>query len=160
MNLLDLPVLPVDRDSAVVSNIIIETYAKERKEATTPEQLFAFIKKWKAIWLLQPGPAMSDAPPDSILGQAREPIRPEVFKLVNGEFDAEKVLAYLASDPEPVDTDEYKIACNLAVPCQGMLALTLATHFRVNIDIGFVRLYLDTYPEFDNIGRPFNHIEL
>ena len=151
----DLPIELPHRDEAASTDTIMDTFVQERLACKNSHQLRAFVKKWRAIWLLAPGSRMKDAPKRSIIQQARAPLSLEEKLLLTGSFDAKYILRCLASkDGAGIDynSKNARIAGHLAIPCPALCASQLASHYKVGSDLGFVRLYADTYPALDDIG--------
>jgi hypothetical protein len=136
--LLDLPVLPRDRDSAVVTNVIMGAYVTERKAVTTLTELTLFVGRWKPIWELAcplkpdmrtgPVPTVTEA----VLGHFLEMINPK-YQL-HGEV-----------------TPDQQSAMNILLPPAALQAFILCRKYLCDgdADIGFVRLFLDPYPEHE-----------
>ena len=130
ITLLDLPVLPPDRDTACGTSIIQETYLQERDAIKTVEELEAHLKRWENLFLLEPEP------------EVEFPLK-----------DLEKTLALLLQCRENVETElnfdtiEAKEVACIMIPAALMRAFLLAQHYIVGHDLAMVRLYLDPYPE-------------
>lgn len=137
--LLDLPVLPEDRDEACETHVILDAFMDECRAVKTVDDLTNFINRWSSMWLLN----------NSMV----HPITSDIErKIVTLDFDKEKVLNLLIrilarEDDFDFTDDAVGIACTIAVPVQSVVALMLAKKFGVDTDLGFVRLYLDPYPE-------------
>ena len=157
--LLDLPILPEDRDEAAQTDHVLGTFVKERGTLIHPSQLRSFVRKWSAIWLLCAGPHPASAPPGCVLARARSSLSKYTRMLLEGHYDAKRVFRFLNhKDSDPlVETDsrDFRIAGYLAMPPPMMLAWSLANSYGAGTDIGFVRLYLDTYSWLNDKGRPF-----
>jgi hypothetical protein len=139
--LLDLPVLPEYRDTC--EDVVKEAYLAEREAIQTVEELVAFVRKWRNVWLLK-SPILEE-----------EELRPELQDLLALDFDAEKVLYWLKRKAEevpfPYETDvNVRIMAHIAIPIALLNASSLARHYGVGTDLGLVRLYLDPYPEHEN----------
>lgn len=131
--LLDLPVLPKDRDWAGGTEVIIDTFIEERNSIKNVDDLLAFVEKWNNIWLLN------------------DEITQEEYDIVDGAFDPylifDCVMKILRKE-EIKDVDSnVRIAMNICIPHSAMRAMLLAKKYGVGTDLGFVRLYLDPYPE-------------
>ena len=136
ITLLDLPVLPKDRDNACGTCTILETYIKERDSINNSDELVEFVKRWKNIWLL------------------RKERTSEENDLSESKFDAVSVfelLIRMRNKEDGFDYDQYntRIAANIAVPPSSLDAFLFSKQFEVGSDLGFIRLYLDTYPEHE-----------
>lgn len=137
--LLDLPILPRDRDSACGSSIIEDTYLKELGEIQNIEQLKEFIVRWRNLWMLD-NTKVSD----------------EIEQLLGNNFDHQAVLEFLArkkDDKLSFDDMSVRIMTNLAVPHTLLQAFSIANYWGVGTDLAMVRLYLDPYPELDDCLR-------
>ena len=148
ITLLDLPVKPKDRDAAGGTDIIRNKYVSSRKGCKTVIGLKRHVTKWRNMWLLS---AVSDAA-RALSAQW----------LVDAQPDWEKVLYFLRL-PKDRQVEELKLADNdtpltlvaraaldIFLPPASLHAELLAQHFIVGSDLGFVRLYLDPYPELEN----------
>jgi hypothetical protein len=158
-SLLDLPVLPIDRDDACGTSRIIRTYVHERKLLTKSDQLDGFINRWKSVWLLSAGTYPERIPVKHIINSCREPIDSEVYNLFDGNYDLDKVFDYVKNstcpDNDNIDDINFLVSCQISIPWPFLKVSFLCRYFIVCTDIGFVRLFLDTYPEYINEGRPF-----
>ena len=158
-NLLDLPVLPFDRDGAAATDRIVETFTAERKQISEPSQIQTFVNRWKAIWLLSSGTAFPDAAENTLVYMCRQPLAKEIIDLVEGRYDADKVFEYLSTldTIKEIDPNNHNLSltCSMVLPEPALSATFMAHNYGVGNDLGFVRLFLDTYPELENEGRPF-----
>ncbi len=153
--LLDLPVLPHDRDSAAATDYVIKTFVAERSAIPGPAAIRPFVRRWRSAWLLQSG---MSGPPGTWVHWAHEPLDPYDRRLLEGDFDAKKIWAVLQSEghgPESkgqvdLNSANTRIAAGLMIPVPLMLASQLAHDYGVGHDLGLVRLYLDTYPQHSN----------
>ncbi len=155
-SLLGLPVLPFDRDSAAASDEVMNGFLNDRKNISRTSELKEFINKWRPIWLLSPGPIPEVENPEALVSVCRRPIDEAALKLIQHQYDADLLMSYLG-DPDGCDkeTETFEILCHLMIPVPSLNAFQLSNNYGVGPDLGFVRLYLDTYPEFENEGRPF-----
>lgn len=154
--LTDLPMALPQRDLAAVSDVILDTFVQERKACQNSHQLRNFVKKWRAMWLLAPGSRMPNAQANSVIQKARLPPTLEEKLLLTGSYDGKYVLRVLASeDGAGIDYNckNARIAGCLAIPSPALHASMLASAYGVCSDLGFVRLYMDTYPGLDDFGR-------
>ncbi|MFA6234400.1 MAG: hypothetical protein WC824_09510 [Bacteroidota bacterium] len=128
--LLDLPVLPPDRDTACATSFIQDVYICERGSLTNAEELQGFIQRWKPLFLLEPDPSCQ-------------------VPLENPEriFEIMQKLKTKSDEDLDFESDEVKEAMNVMMPPALMKAFFLARHFLVGHDIAMVRLYLDPHPE-------------
>lgn len=159
-SLLSLPVLPTNRDKAARTDRILESFVHERKAATASGELAPFIERWKNVWQLQAGDTAKDAPENSYAGSARQGVHPAAQRLLMGDYNKDKVLEVSRSSKDapssiPADDPDYEVACHLMLPLPLMNAHFLARHYGVCSDLAMVRIYLDTYPELKDEGRPF-----
>lgn len=159
-NLLSLPILPFERDMSAATSYILDSFVRERKAITRPEQLRPFIKRWRSMWLLSSGYAMADAKPGSYVAEARKSLASEEVLLLNGKFDAKRVFGFLTAPDELLrhvrrSDRDLRVAGSIALPRSSLIAFRLADYYLQDTDIGFVRLYLDTYPHLQDEGRPF-----
>lgn len=139
ITLLDLPVLPVDRDFACGTNLVHEAYLKNRKAIASVSDLRVHLAKWRNLWLL---------------GLNREEV-PEPVSLTDDQ--CELIVKWLSvplaeqpalnRDPLPLEVRIW--ACVMA-PGPLVRAFEVAHHYKVGSDLGLVRLYLDPYPELDD----------
>jgi len=140
VTLLDLPVLPVDRDSAAGTSVIIDTFLKERNEVKDLTQLLDFTKRWKNIWLLI------------------ERVSREEYDIVDGNFDYstfDLFMKMISKEDGNLDINDnnVRVAMSMCVPHASLRALMLAKEYGVGSDLGFVRLFLDPYPEHQDALR-------
>jgi len=152
----DLPMRIPHRDTAAVHSTIIKTFVHERMDCKNCHQLRNFVKKWRAMWLLSPGSKMKDAPKNSIIQRARHPLGLEERALLTGSYDGKYVLRCLMSkDGVGIDfkSKNARIAGHIAMPRPSLHAFELAEAYGVGSDLGFIRLYADTYPALDDVGR-------
>lgn len=154
-NLLDLPVLPFDRDEAVGTNKIITEFIKMRKMISSTTELRDFIDFWKPIWLLTPGTFTEHKPNSFIAAACQYSLDEAVLKLLRHEYDADEIVKNIHNPDGCSEKEFFGLLCNLNLPIPGLLAFQFATAYGVGSDIGFVRLYLDTYPDLEGEGRPF-----
>ncbi len=135
--LLDLPVLPTNRDAAGGTDMIVDAFSTERKAISNLEELTAFVQRWTPIWKLfcpfQPDLTVRPVP------LVNEKVL-EWFKIFGaegyrGEFDR-------------VDANQIS-AMDILCPPLTLPAFDLAEQFGVGSDLGFVRLFLDPYPEYE-----------
>jgi hypothetical protein len=157
-SLLDLPVLPIDRDAAVGTGRITTSFVHERKSITDAKSLKAFIERWKPIWLLQAGP-YPETTENNYVNEFRGPVPEAAVMLVNHDYDADKLLESLKAEQPDTESDHFDMMCALALPAPALAAFLLSKEYMVGDDIIFVRLFLDTYPEFADEGRPFKKTE-
>lgn len=158
-NLLDLPILPLDRDNACGTNEIISRFVDMRKKISSTTELRDFINFWKPIWLLEPGPFPEPKPnSNSFVDLCRKPLDKTVLQLLRHEYDADKIVKYIHNAEECIEKDFFGLLCNLNLPTPGLLAFQFAEEYSVGSDLGFVRLYLDTYPDLEDEGRPFQTV--
>ena len=136
--LLDLPVLPEDRDEAGATSIVQDAYIKESLAIATVEDLRAFTNRWANIWLLA--------------GKQSQELRPEEKALASGEYVAEELLAETfrcrcrIPDAKPDDNPLWNsLAMFLIMPEAMIKAFQLSTHYNVGHDLALVRLYLDPH---------------
>jgi hypothetical protein len=145
-NLLDLPILLHDRDQACGSSEILDSFLSELDAAKTVEKLKAFLAKWQNMWLLS-------HPLDDSLND----LEPEEQKLLTGNFDHDIILSWLQRKEEdklPYDEDEnVRIMAHISMPTPTLWAFMLAKHYGVGVDLGFVRYFLDPYPELEHACR-------
>ena len=140
--LLDLPVLPKLRDS--FGDEIQTAYLAERDAVQSAEELVAFVRRWRNVWLLR-----------CPLDEERE-LPPELQDLLALDFDAEAVFNGLKKKDTtdlPFEDLAVRIMAHIAIPVTLLDAYTLADHYGVGTDLGMVRLYLDGYPEHENALR-------
>jgi hypothetical protein len=137
--LLDLPVLPEDRDEACETHVILDAYTSECKAIKTVDDLTNFVNRWSNMWRLT--------------NEHFHPVTSSIENdIVNLNFDKEKVLGFVIRVGERDDNLDFddvnvSIACTIVAPVQSIMAFLLAKKFGVDTDLGFVRLYLDPYPE-------------
>jgi hypothetical protein len=142
ISILDLPVVPKDRDGACETDTISSTFLLERNSVDTVEKFIQFINRWKNLWLIRNERTSQE---EKDISELRFNVQP-VFELF-----------ILAKDSKEIDlrSDDARITMNIVVPPAVLTAFIIAKHFGVGIDLAFVRLYLDPYPEFDNVLRCF-----
>lgn len=141
--LLDLPVLPHNRDDACGTDIIEETYIAERDKVSSEGELWAHIKRWRNVWLLE-----CPIRPRKLL--------PEEIKLLWLDFDSTEVFKWLHKKKEndlPFDNETVKIMMHIAIPFPLLDASLFARHYGVGCDLAMVRMYLDPFKEFENYLR-------
>jgi len=139
--LLDLPVLPYDRDS--FSDDIGETYSKDVSDIKSAQDLKNHIEKWRNLWLLR-SPKFDDIDTWSQL-------QPDELKLLNFDFDFNEVCSFLERKDEdglPFENENVRIMANIVCPKSLLQATILADKYGVCTDLAMVRLYLDPYPEY------------
>ena len=121
------------------------------KEAS---QVRPFVKRWRNLWLLRPGPAVFTTSKGSWLDRVNEPLSRDEKVLLTGRYNAKKLLALVNQQPaeEPLHFDprvlEWRLAGHLCIPRPLLYAFSLAQKYGVGSDLGLVRLYLDSYPKF------------
>jgi len=143
--LLDLPVIPFDRDRAAATNEIVESYLNELNQVQTEDALHAFIQKWRSVWLLKSHLPDAD----------NELMEDEVF-LLEGKFDLAKVLRHLAQrkeDSHDFEDPNVRVMAHLAVPRALLQASIGSSKFDVGMDLILVRLFLDPYKEYEDCCR-------
>lgn len=141
--LLDLPVLPLDRDSAGYTEIVSETYVAERMSIFTLEDLTAFVTRWKAAWeLVCPlKPELKSGP----MPVASDEILRLLFIMSAKDFAG-------PIDPQNLD---HVMTMNLILPPAFILPHQLAVTYGVSTDLSFVRAFLDPYPELEEELRGY-----
>ena len=153
-SLLDLPVVPYHRDTAARTQVVQGAYLRERRALRNPNELRPFIRRWQNMWLLRPGNVWRTAQLGSMLYDAAAPLLWSERAMLEGHFDAQKVLAYLLQQPNegPLrcnpDERDWQICGHLCIPGPMLHAFKVSSYFGVGHDLGLVRLYLDSYPEF------------
>lgn len=140
VTLLDLPVVPPQRDLAAIADLVKTAYLSENKGIQTAEAWTKFIERWTNLWLL--------------------PNKPGLPAVLRGDYDMEEALAILqrlyAKDDSVVPAGgeepsiEYLAAVDIVLPEALLRAEMLAHHYGVGTDLALVRLYLDPYPEHEN----------
>src|SRR3972149_5467299 len=139
--LLDLPILPYDRDS--FSDDINEAYINDVESIDTEFDLRNHVHKWRSLWLLK-------NPND------KRVLSVEEQKLLSLEFNFDEVIQFLKRRKEdglPFDQESVRIMTHLLMPAPLLQAFMLASHFGVCTDLAMVRLYLDQHPEFEECCR-------
>jgi len=140
ITLLDLPVLPKDRDFAAGTSIIMDAFISDRDSVKNHYQLCQFIEKWRNIWLLNK---------EAVEKYTTQ----EEFDIVSLNFDMDVVFnsfvrMLMKDDNLDFEDRNVIIAMNLCIPNACILVFKLSNHYGVGNDLGFVRLFLDPYPEF------------
>lgn len=139
--LLDLPVYPQDRDCACATDLISDTYIKERDALKNPDDMRVFIDRWHDLWLLE--------------GDYEE-LSEEEKALILNKLNHEEVYALLLdkqNDNLDFDSLNVRIMAHIAAPAPFMKATILGRKFGVGTDLIMVRLYLDPYPELNEAMR-------
>lgn len=155
-SLLDLPIRPWDRDDTGGTSIVQDTYVRERKALKHAHQLRPFVRRWQAVWLLRPGTLLFRAARGSWYHQASGELLWGERALLDGRFDAKRVMARMlqqpAEEPIPFNPNErdWQLVGHLSIPGPFLTAYSLAQHYDVGHDLAMVRLFLDSYPEFNN----------
>lgn len=144
ISILDLPVKPKDRDEAVATSVILDTFLKERNSVSNANELVTFVSRWKNIWLLRDESVRSKEENDiSELKFNSNSIFDIFVRMIHGE------------DNFDFNQSNTRVAATIAVPPSSINALMLSKKFRCNSDIGFVRLYLDSYKELEDKLRGY-----
>lgn len=139
ITLLDLPILPRDRDRAGRTSIILDTYIKERNEISSVSLLKAHIKRWENLFRLT-----NENFPNLDLTN--------IFNIK--EEDYETILAHikklLLKQDKGLDFEDelVGITMDIFIPPTLLQATIIAKKYEVGHDLIMVRLYLDPYPEF------------
>lgn len=123
------------------------------------------MNKWRPVWLLSAGP-MPESSGNLFIDKCRTELSAESVKVVNGEFDHELLYVLIndseltMDDPRLKDNSELiSIVAEIALPSAMLFAFHLSNTYGVSHDLGLVRIYLDTYPDLVDEGRPFRKTE-
>jgi hypothetical protein len=154
-NLLDLPVLPYDRDDACGTSRVSSTFVHDRKNVSSAETLKAFVSKWRSVWLLSAGPVPKSSG-NLFIDKCRAELSEPAVKIVNADFDHELIATVINNPDGSVHNSELlSILAEISIPSPMLLAFHLSNEYDVDHDLGLVRIYLDTYPDLIDEGRPF-----
>jgi hypothetical protein len=153
-NLLDLPVLPLDRDMACGTSRVSSTFVNDRKKVSSAETLKSFVDKWRPVWLLSAGPVPKSSG-NLLVDKCRAPLSEAAVKIVNADFDHERVVTLLNHEKLPQDEVLACLLGEIFIPGPMLFAFQLSNTYGVGHDLGLVRIYLDTYPDLIDEGRPF-----
>ncbi len=144
ISILDLPVLPNDRDEAVATSVILDTFINERDLVSNADELVTFVSRWKNIWLLRDESIRSKEENDiSELKFDSNSIFDIFVRIIHGE------------DNFDFNQSNIRVAATIAAPPASINALLLSKKFKCDSDIGFVRLYLDPYKELEDKLRGY-----
>ena len=156
-NLLDLPVESFDRDGCYATSRIDTAYITDRDSLSSSTQVRPFVRKWQNLWLLSSGRPFKNADKRTHGGSAYwKTLHPELKTLLLGDYDAKKVFWLLQKRMELGGIEEnrdFVMTANILIPPTSFRAYSLATHYGGKSDIGYVRLYLDTWPGLENEWR-------
>jgi hypothetical protein len=155
--LLDFPVLP-HRDMACGTSKVSSTFVYDRKKVSSAETLKAFINKWRSIWLLSAGPTPNSSG-NLFIDKCRAPLSAAAVKIVSGDFDHELFATLINTEKLPQDEALVYVLGEILIPQPMLLASLVAETYGVDHDLGLVRIYLDTYPDLIDEGRPFKRTE-
>jgi hypothetical protein len=157
--LLDLPVLPLDRDDACRTSRVLSTFVNDRKKVSSAETLKSFVDKWRSVWLLSAGPVPRSSG-GVFIDKCRAPLSEVAIKIVCDDFDHE-LIATLINSKELLQEDDELISLvgDILIPTSMLFAFHLSKTYGVGHDLGLIRVYLDTYPSLIDEGRPFKETE-
>lgn len=137
MSITDIPVHP-----GMASDKVKEAYLSEKKAITTPEELRAFVIRWKPIFEV--------ANPAERKGGEEDAERYRLTQknqeaLVSGEYDAAEALECLKLSPTEKGCSHLQhFSCpgaHIALPLFFMQAEAVSHHFGVPTDIAIIQIH-------------------
>lgn len=140
--LLDLPVLPHDRDSAVSESVVHDSYLKEIEAVKTGADMTRHVERWRNLWLLR--------------DEERPALTPGELRLVRLEFSPDAVAGHALRKKDAgldFEDPDVQVMMNVVAPISLVMASMLAQQYGVGSDLILVRMFLDPYPEHEDACR-------
>lgn len=118
--MIELPVLPDTNGGA----ILLESYLAERNNLMSANDLPAFVKRWKTLFVLS-------------LERTSEESEVYLQQLIDNTFDVEDTWLYMQEGP----FDQLNAGSHILVPPSLLFANLCAVKSGMSLDIAFIQLY-------------------
>lgn len=118
--MIELPVLPDTNGEA----ILLESYLAERNNLMSANDLPAFVKRWKTLFVLS-------------LEKTSEESKVYLQQLIDNTFDVEDTWLYMQEGP----FDQLNAGIHILLPPSLLFAYLCAVEYGVSLDIAFIQMF-------------------